>query len=219
MSEPAIRDEDALATLLARRSVSPKRLRHPGPGLAQLELMLQAALRAPDHGALLPWRVIEFRTEQREALGDCFEQEKRRRDPLATADDVRRAREHATRPPMLLGFVVTPHARSKVPVREQWLGAGAALCNLLNAAHQLGFGAIVLSGERCFDLELLKQLGVAPHESLAGFVSLGSIAEPPPAARTVLPAQLWSCWMPELPRLASAGASVTDRPGGIGNGT
>ena len=36
-----------------------------------------------------------------------------------------------------------------VPVPEQWLSAGAALGSILSAAHLLGFGAIILSGERC----------------------------------------------------------------------
>ncbi|WP_234262969.1 nitroreductase family protein [Hydrogenophaga sp. NFH-34] len=192
---PALRD-DALAGLLGRRSVSPKRLVAPGPDAAALEAMLQAALRAPDHGGLRPWRVIEFPAALRPALADAFEQEKRRRDPMAPAEDLRRAREHAILPPVLLGFVVAPQPRSAVPVREQWLGAGAALGNLLNAAHQLGFGAIVLSGERCHDPVLLRTLGLRHHEYLAGFVSLGTVREAPPPARPASPRSVWSCWSP-----------------------
>jgi nitroreductase len=140
--------------------------------------------------------VLEFRDGQRAALADRFEEEKRRRDPLASSTDLRRAREHATRPPVLLAFVVVPRARSKVPGREQWLAAGAALGNLLNAAHQLGFGAIMLSGERCFDPVLGAELGIKPDEFLAGFVSLGSVAEAPPARSHALPGQVWSAWIP-----------------------
>lgn len=204
--------EALLAGLLERRSVSPKRLCAPGPGLEELDLILQAALRAPDHGGLLPWRVIEFRAGEREALADRFEQEKRRRDPLASARDLQRAREHALRPPVLLGFVVTPRERAKVPLREQWLGAGAALGNLLNAVHLLGYGAILLSGERCFDAVLLQQLRIQPQEFLAGFISIGRIAQAPPAARPVLPAQVWSCWMPGLSPSATPQPESSDAP-------
>ena len=191
------RQESAIAPLLERRSVSPKRLRAPGPSPEQIDLILQAALRAPDHGGLHPWRVLEFRDGQRAALADRFEEEKRRRDPLASSTDLRRAREHATRPPVLLAFVVSPQARSKVPVREQWLSCGAALGNLLNAAHQLGFGAILLSGERCFDAELLARLAIGADEYLAGFISMGRVVEAPPAARSVLSGRVWSCWTAE----------------------
>lgn len=196
MPEP---EEDQLAGLLRRRSVSPKRLSPPGPSGPDLELIVQAGLCAPDHGGLHPWRVVEFRTDTRDALGDLFEQEKLRRDPMASATDLRRAREHASRAPVLLGFVVSPKQRSKIPLREQWLAAGAALCNLLNAAHQLGYGAIVLSGERCHDAPLLAQLGVQADEALAGFISIGTTTQAPPERRTVLPGAVWSCWTPRLP--------------------
>ena len=195
--------ERILEVLLTRRSVSPRRLQPPGPDPDELDGMLQAGLRAPDHGGLHPWRVIEFRPQNREALAWCFEQEKLRRDPLASPSDLERAREHATRPPMLLGFVVSPRERSKIPGREQWLCAGAALGNILSAAHQLGYGAIVLSGERCFDETLARQLGVQPGEHLVGFISVGTIQEAPPQARETLSQEVWSCWqgdrMPDAP--------------------
>jgi nitroreductase len=186
----------ALGQLLSRRSVSPRRLRLPAPDEREFDLLLQAALRAPDHGGLHPWRVVEFRASEREALADRFEREKLRRDPLASASDRAKAREHATRPPMLLGFVVSPRARTQVPVREQELAAGAALANLLNAAHALGFGAGILSGERCFDVELLRELGLGPEEWLAGFVSIGTVHEAPPAAEQAPTASVRSCWTP-----------------------
>src|SRR6218665_3119559 len=78
-------------------------------------------------------------------------------------------------------------------------GRGRAICNLLNAAHQLGFGAIVLSGERCFDSVLASELGIRAEESLAGFVSLGRVIEAPPSKRHPMPAEVWSTWRPERP--------------------
>ena len=206
------KQEAALAPLLERRSVSPKRLCAPGPSPEEIDLMLLAALRAPDHGDLRPWRVIEFRPHQRSALADLFEQEKRRRDPLVSPSDLRRAREHAIRSPVLMAFVVDIHTRSKVPPQEQWLAAGAALGTLLNAAHQLGFGAIILSGERCFDAVLTSQLGVKPGEYLAGFISLGSVASAPPPRGHTLPGQVWSSWMPESKATADAAGLAPTQP-------
>ena len=91
---------------------------------------------------------------------------------------------------------MAPHFRSAVQLREQWLSAGAALGNLLNAAHLLGFGAIVLSGERCHDALLMSQLGVRREEFLAGFVSIGTVREPPPTVKSTLPQSLHSRWSP-----------------------
>ena len=181
------RQKKAVAPLVDRRSVSPRRLGLPGPDAETLSLMLAAALRAPDHGRLRPWRVIEFARESREMLAVLFEQEKLRRDPLTSPQDLARARAHALRPPVLLGFVVSPVMRSPVPVQEQWLCAGAALGNVLNAAHQLDFGAIVLSGDRCFDPILSAQIGVSGDETLAGFCLLYTSPSPRDRQKSRMP--------------------------------
>ncbi|HEX6704870.1 MAG TPA: nitroreductase [Albitalea sp.] len=185
---------EVLIPMLARRSVSPKRLCGPGPTRGQLEHIVDAGLRAPDHGGLHPWRVIEFPEASREALADLFEAEKRSRDPVATGDDLARAREHATHAPVVLAFIVRPERHSLVPQHKQWLSAGAALGNMLMAAHLLGFGAIMLSGERCQDAALQKALGVRSDEVLAGFISIGAIAKVPPPAKPVSRELVWELW-------------------------
>ncbi len=189
----------AIAPLLERRSVSPKRLEAPGPDRQEIDLMIEAALSAPDHGGLHPWRVLVFPADSRAKLADLFEQEKLRRDPLASAEDVKRAREHATRSPALLAFVISPKPRMRVPEREQCLAAGCALGNLLNAAHQLGYGAIMLSGERCFDSLLCTELGVESTEYLAGFISLGSVAVAPPPRKPAMLDAVRAVWGPGVP--------------------
>ncbi len=194
MSDLENASETALAALLARRSVSPRRLAPPGPGNDDIERMLQVALRGPDHGGLRPWRVIEVAQGERAALAQLFEDEKLRREPAATALDRIRAREHATNPPVLLVFVVSPKASSSARLSEQWLAAGAALGNFLNAAHLLGYGACILSGERCADEVLQRALGLKPQESLAGFVSVGHIGDAPPTATRASPNEVWTRW-------------------------
>lgn len=190
------RKRAGLAPLLNRRSISPRRLAMPGPGSDDIDLMVEAALCSPDHGAVHPWRILEFPDNQRAALADLFEHEKLRRDPLAPAGDIQRAREHAMRAPALVAFIVSPHPRSPIPIREQWLAAGAALGNFLNAAHQLGFGAIMLSGERCFDAVIHTALGLQDSEYLAGFISLGSIASQPARRAAVAPSSMRTAWQP-----------------------
>jgi nitroreductase len=189
-------NEATLAALLGRRSVSPKRLAGPAPSREALNSIIGAALRAPDHGGLLPWRVIEFPAETREDLATLFAAEKRRRDPLASEEDLQRAREHATKAPTVLAFIVRPQRNPLVPMLEQWLSAGAALGNMLSAAHLLGFGAIMLSGERCQDDHLRRALGLQSDESLAGFISIGTIAKAPPPAARPPRERVWSSWSP-----------------------
>ncbi len=60
-----------LDTLLHRNSHP--RLTEPGPDADQLQTILQAALRAPDHGRLRPWRFVVISGDRRAALGECFQ--------------------------------------------------------------------------------------------------------------------------------------------------
>ena len=47
---------DALDLLLNRRSIA--KLSDPAPEGVALENIIKAGLRAPDHGALTPWRFV-----------------------------------------------------------------------------------------------------------------------------------------------------------------
>ena len=57
---------DTLTALTTR--VSAPRLEAPGPSDEQLDMLLRAAIRAPDHGLLRPWRFIVLQGRQRERL-------------------------------------------------------------------------------------------------------------------------------------------------------
>ena len=49
--------------LLSRRSGSAKAMKGPGPDAGQLNRILTAGIRVPDHGKLAPWRFIVFEGE------------------------------------------------------------------------------------------------------------------------------------------------------------
>ena len=52
-----LRNEAALAFLLNRRSRPAKTLTGPAPSKDELNLILEAGTRVPDHGKLEPWRL------------------------------------------------------------------------------------------------------------------------------------------------------------------
>ena len=62
----------ALDLLLSRRSISPVLLTDPGPSDAEINAMIEVALRAPDHGNLRPWAFAIVRGDARQRLGDVF---------------------------------------------------------------------------------------------------------------------------------------------------
>ena len=84
---------DPLDRVLARQSVGIKHLAEPGPGDAELQRMAQAALRAPDHAGLVPYRFAVVRGAARVRLGELFVQAARAagKDEAGAALDDERA--------------------------------------------------------------------------------------------------------------------------------
>jgi nitroreductase len=169
--------------LQRRRSVAVKRLGLPGPTDDELREILSAALSAPDHGALRPWRLVLCAPESRQRMAALFVAAKLARHPDATVIELEREREKALRPPVLLALIAAPRpGLEKIPEIEQIASAGAALQSVLLAAYGLGYGAIMLSGSRCAAENVRAALEVGAGETLLGFISIGSIVDTPKLA-------------------------------------
>lgn len=175
-----------LALIGSRQSVMPKRLEAPGPDEAQLRQMVDAAACAPDHRGLRPWRLVRIADHQRAALADLFEACTLDRDPVATPDDITRSREKAQRAPVLLLAVLRGEpADDEVPLVERAITLGAALMNLLLAAHGLGYGAMLTSGRAVRTPRFARAFALAPGEQAVCFVSIGSARASPRRGRGV----------------------------------
>ena len=92
----------AAALIQSRQTILPKRLGAPGPNVAELAAILQAAAHAPDHGQLTPWRFVLVPDTSRTLLADVFAEALLERDPDAAPEQVEQAREKAYRSPVLL---------------------------------------------------------------------------------------------------------------------
>lgn len=162
----------ALDALLNRVSVA--RLGEPAPTASQRELMLRAALRAPDHGQLRPWRFIEIEGAGLAALGELFAQALALREPDAAPAALEKARGMPLRAPLLWLVVARPQAHPKVPREEQLQSAACAAHGILLAAHAQGVGAIWRTGEMAGDPHVARGLGLAEEERILGFLYLGT---------------------------------------------
>lgn len=161
----------ALDLLLNRVSVG--RLLEPAPDAEQRALMLRAALRAPDHGQLRPWRFITVEGEARVKLGELFASALAV-DPACKAEALDKARAMPLRAPLLLVVVARFSEHPKVPRAEQLLSAGCAAHSLLLAAQELGFGAIWRTGDLTQHPRVLAGLGLGGNEQIVGFLYVGS---------------------------------------------
>jgi nitroreductase len=169
----------ALDFLLTRRSHPARTLRGPLPDGAQLDMILTAAARTPDHGKLEPWRFIVFEKAALARIAGAVAARGAERgiDPDRVAKSVAQYADAD----LAVMVVAVPRPTDKVPAIEQTLSAGAVCLSLVNAALASGFGANWLTGWPVYDTTLMDgAFGLAPGEWVAGIVHIGTATETPP---------------------------------------
>jgi nitroreductase len=165
----------ALQVLLSRSSVAPKTLVAPGPTAEEIRLLIACALMAPDHAALRPWRFIAIEGGGRQQLSNAFVEIRRRRNPGIRPLELAMTWKKTMRAPTLIGVVARLNeGHPKVPLHEQYVSLGAAIHGLMLGAHALGYGAIILSGNRARAPMIHALFGLGVHEQMVGFVSIGT---------------------------------------------
>jgi nitroreductase len=166
---------NTIETLLSRRSVPALQLREPGPSREQIDIAIDAALRAPDHGALKPWRFVLIQGAARSRLSELLVRRLQQREPATPPGKLDKARNMPLCAPLVIAVGARLRQDHKVPEVEQLLATGAGVMNLLNAFHAQGYGAIWLTGGNAYDPEVAAALGFDAHERCLGFVYVGSI--------------------------------------------
>jgi nitroreductase len=143
------------------------------PSKEHLSIVLQAAVRAPDHGRLRPWRFMLIEGNQREKLGELLAASARRRVPGLSEGDLARERGKALRAPLIIVVACRIVPGTKIPAIEQILAAGAAAQNILLALHALGYAAAWKTGEATYDTEVKRALGFAADDHIVAFIYTG----------------------------------------------
>ena len=173
--------QEILDFLLQRRSTKAAQLTEPGPTAAQLQAILTAAARVPDHKKLEPWRFIVFEGEARASFGRvllkaCLAEDKE--TPSAARLETERTR--FLRAPTVVAVIsrVTPNPAA--PEWEQVLSCGAAAFNMCLAANALGFGTCWITEWYSYSEGVRAGLGLAANERSAGFVYIGTAKEQQP---------------------------------------
>ena len=76
------------------------------------ESIFEAAVRAPDHGKLRPWRFFVVRGDARRRLSELFVAGVKRREPGATEAQIEKEREKPLRAPVTIAVVAKIVARA-----------------------------------------------------------------------------------------------------------
>jgi len=140
---------------------------------SDIEAMLTAAVRAPDHGLLAPWKFIVLQGDSRNLLASAMRSALKARMPEVDAEALDREGSKALRSPVLIAVIAETKAHPKVPEVEQVVSVGAAIQNLWLAAHSLGYGAAWKTGSHAYDAGVKSALGVPPEAQIIGFVHIG----------------------------------------------
>ena len=180
-----------------RRSVPSRLLGEPVPTPEQLQRLLTAATRVPDHGKLTPWRLLLIRGRARERLGAALAEIHQRIDSGVPPAVVQKDRERFNFAPLIVAVIarVAPD-HPKVPEQEQVLSAGYMAYNLLLGAQALGFGAQILTGWAAYDRTVAALLGLGEKERIVAFVHIGTAREAAPERISPALSSLVSEWNP-----------------------
>jgi nitroreductase len=149
-------------------------LSEPAPSHEEILQAIQAALTAPDHHRLQPWRFLTVSGDARIKLGNAFQQALIAQGET-DGDLLRKVQSQPLRAPLILVCIVDVKVHPKVPEVEQVLSTGAAVQNILLMLKAQGYGAIWRTGAITGSSVLKQLLGLREQDIIAGFIYIGSL--------------------------------------------
>ena len=165
---------ETIKTLLSRRSIS--KLTSPHPSKAEMKDVYQAALRAPDHSWLRPWKFIEITGDSRNKLAKAFINSTKKLEEI----DQERENKIAALPlrsPMIIVIIANiNHEKPNVPRLEQIQSTAAAAQNILLALHDKGYGAYWRTGKYSSERNkyISSELSLENNEEVLGYLYVGT---------------------------------------------
>ncbi len=148
-----------------------------------IEKLLDAAVQAPNHYKVRPWRFVVLVGEGRNKLGDVMVASQREHHPEFPQEAFNKTRTLLLRAPVVIVVGVDKPNEAKVWEIENICAAAAATENLLLAAHAMGLGAKWRTGEWARDVKVKEFLGFESDQPIVGFIYIGYpefVTEPPP---------------------------------------
>ncbi|MDP3195146.1 nitroreductase [Tabrizicola sp.] len=169
------RNDAALVFLKSRRSRPAKLFSFPVPSRDEVEEILTAATRVPDHGKLEPWRLVVVQGAAFRRLADLAEA--RAREQGGDDEKIAKGRGQYDLGKLAVVVIASPKASPKIPATEQLLSAGALCLGIVNSAEAAGWGASWLTGWTAHDATFAaRAFGCTDGEYVAGVIH---IATPP----------------------------------------
>ena len=150
----------------------------PGPDGDQLHDILEAAIAAPDHGKILPFRLVTIPDSARKAFTELSLKALHEAIPDADEFGLKKARGKAEQPPCIVALIACLQPNhAKIGLPDQWLTVGCALQNLWLAAESMGFSCGVSSGRLLETSAMRAGFKLTEHEQLVSIIAIGTSKE------------------------------------------
>ena len=164
-----------------RRSVLARKMSSESIPDGDLDKILAAGIRVPDHGALNPWKISVIRGDKLKLIDESIIlSEFKKENPNASAIQLETESKRFQRASVILAVLSTPVDHPKIPMWEMTLSSGAVCMNLLSCAQSLGYAAQWLTEWYAYNNKMLEYLGGRPEiDRISGFIYLGHKVEEP----------------------------------------
>ena len=138
-----------------------------------IKKLLDAAVQAPNHYKVRPWRFVVITGSGRNRLGSLMADILRQKFPDIKSEALDKERAKPLRSPVIIAVGVDKPAEPKVLEMENICATAAACQNMLLAAHALGLGVHWRTGDAARDPQVKKFLGFLEDQYLIAFLYIG----------------------------------------------
>ena len=164
-----------------RRSITARKMSSKAINKEDLNSIVKAGLRVPDHGALSPWKIIVLQGESLKKVdNDIILTEFIRANPNADIKFQENESKRLQRAGAVIAVLSTPLEHPSIPQWEMQLSSGAVCMNLLACAQSFGYAAQWLTEWYAYNDKMLSFLGgTVNKDKISGFIYIGHKVEDP----------------------------------------
>ena len=165
----------------SRRSVTAKKMSANSIDSNDLDKILAAGIRVPDHGALNPWKLVVLQGMRLKQLDEeVILTEFKKDNPEASQGEIEIESSRLQRGGAVIAVLSQPVDHPKIPLWEMQLSSAAVCMNLLNCAQSMGYAAQWLTEWYAYNDMMLKSLGGnVSKDKISGFIYIGTKIEEP----------------------------------------
>ncbi len=166
---------------LKRRSVLAKKMQNHPISKDDLEIIVNAGIRVPDHGALNPWKIKVIQGNKLKIIDEeIILSEFKKNNPEASSENIKIESNRLQRASVVLAVLSTPVEHPRIPNWEMVLSSGAVCMNLVSCAQSLGYAAQWLTEWYSYNEKMLNYLGGRSGiDRISGFIYIGHKSEEP----------------------------------------